>query len=80
MKPAQHGIGQARRHQRVLGDVFGKLGLVGTGEFQAALPAIVPRRPAERALGRDVDGIGRERLDLRREAVAGVGRASRISG
>jgi hypothetical protein len=76
MEPAQTRIGQGGGNTEAGADVFGKPGMEGCRERQAAELAVAAYRQAERAFGRDMDAIGAERVD----DLADVNRARRISG
>ena len=83
MEAAHEGVAPRQRQADAGMHVFGKARVVGRGEGDAAGQAEVARRPAQRALGHQMDGVGRielqhvrqPRAGEQREPDLGIGRA-----
>ena len=67
MKVPQHRVADAGRNHGADGDIFRKARRIGRRERELAAAAIGAHRPADRTFGRDVDGVGRRRLDPARD-------------
>ncbi len=85
------GIGDEQRHARALLQIFGKFRMVGGREGKLVPKAPAARRPAERALGGQMDGVGGDALQLVREnfarqerqrnlRIGGAGKSSELFG
>ncbi len=70
MKPAQNSVDPACRNRRTCRDVFRKSRRVARRKRPAVSSAIAAYRKADRALGRDMDGIGLGFLDAIRDPPA----------
>ena len=83
VKAPHDAVGPGQRNGEAGRDVFRKLGVIGGGEGQAPLQAPGARGAAERPFGRDVNGIGLQRVELpaqlpprqQRQANLRIGRA-----
>ena len=65
MEPADVAPEPVAWQAGALGQIVGKLGVVGGGEFDAMLHAVMARRQPQRAFGRDMDGIRGESTQAR---------------
>ena len=82
VEAAQRLVGDRLGQAGARGDIFGKARVIAGGEQAPALAAVAARRPADRALGGDVDVVGAGGVDAprnlprrsEREADVGVGR------
>ena len=70
VEPAQPGVGPGDRHPRAGMQILGELGVKRGGEGGAVASRPGARGPAERAFGRDVQMVRRERRDQPREPAA----------
>ncbi len=62
-KLAKPGVGQRFGDASAGPNVFRKTGMITRREDALCLQAVAPRQPADRALGGDVDMVGRRLLD-----------------
>ena len=63
----QHGVADAGRDHGANRDIFREARRIGGGECELAAAAIGAHRPADRSLGRNMNGVGRGRLDPARD-------------
>jgi len=74
MKPTQISVAEAGRNAPALVRVVGKLRVIGARERQAVAQAIGACGQSQRALGRNVDRLGCEVLQLRAHCASGTER------